>query len=200
MSLLLDLLGPTKRRESLKRRQEVRKIREHNLQHSTPEGGDGRSKSELEHLFYNSVNDLALSYLQNDNFTEAGELFDLCLAKYPEWGTEQTIPYEYAKYYHNMALVRMYQGRYNEAISMSEKGISIKERTDGKDNSRYWWFLYDLACIMSQAGQTELALKRHLEVLANRRRVCGAAQEVTLQSLYTVGATYFHLCDFSNSE
>jgi hypothetical protein len=54
---------------------------------------------EIEHFFYNSVNDLAISYLQQDYFAEAGEMFDLCFGKYHEWGNQDEMPYEYGKYY-----------------------------------------------------------------------------------------------------
>lgn len=195
MSLLFDLMGLSRRSESLRRRQGVYTTRGAILQQSSPE-----EWSQNEHLYYNATNDLGLSYLQNDEFLKAGELFDSCFEKYKEWGTEISIPYEYAKYYHNMALVRMYQGRYGEAIAMSEKGIPIKKTTDGIDNSRYWWFNYDIASIMLQAGELDRALERHLEVLANRQRICGESQEVTLQSLYTVGAMYYHLNDRAKAE
>lgn len=189
-ALLLDLMGLSKREESLELRRGIVQIRENILRQSKL---GGSFNSDIEHLHCHALNDLGLSYLQMDNFLKAEELFDQCMSKYSELGTETIIPYEYARYYHNIGLVRMYQGRYDEAISMSEKSISIKERIESKESSRYWGFQYNIACIMLQAGQLDRALERHLEVLANRQRVCGATQEVTLQSLYTVGAMYQHL-------
>lgn len=94
---------------------------------------------DIEILFYNAANELGLSNLQRNDFLEAEAQFDICFKKYKEWGTEDEHPYEYAKYYHNVSFVRMHQARYTEAISIAEKGIALKLKTDGK-NSRYYWF------------------------------------------------------------
>lgn len=195
-SMLLESLGLSKRAECLARRQSMYTIREFWLeQYQTGKVND----PDIEILFYNAANELGLSNLQRNDFLEAEAQFDICFKKYKEWGTEDEHPYEYAKYYHNVSFVRMHQARYTEAISIAEKGIALKLKTDGK-NSRYYWFQYDLACIMLQAGYLDAALNRHLEVLTGRETVCGKTEEMTLQSLYAVGAMYYHLGRLDESE
>lgn len=196
---LLELVGLETRAASLKGRQDVCRIRESILRAPTA-SLDASMHLENEHLLFNALNDLALGYLQSDQFPRAEKIFDQCFAKYQEWGTIDTIPFEYGKYYHNMALVRMYQGRYDEAIALLNQGVSIKDKTDGQDSPRYWWYQYDVANIMVQSGQLRLALAKHLQILENRLRVCGALQEVTLQSFYTVGAILCHLKNFPEAE
>lgn len=53
---------------------------------------------------------------------------------------------------------------------------------------------------MLQAGYLDAALNRHLEVLTGRETVCGKTEEMTLQSLYAVGAMYYHLGRLDESE
>ncbi|KAI1845653.1 hypothetical protein JX266_008264 [Neoarthrinium moseri] len=196
LSLLLDAVGLSNRTEAFERLRRVREIRKIQLKRSQRLGLCDNS----EHLYYNSVNDFALSKLQHDDFHEAEKLFSECFDQYKRWGTEEEQPFEYAKYYHNMALVRMYQERYEEAIDLSKRGIEIKARHNGKDNSRYWWCQYDIACIMTQAGQLDAGLELHLEVLKNRQRICGALHGLTVQSIYSVGAMYHHLGQLEKAE
>ncbi|KAK1750427.1 hypothetical protein QBC47DRAFT_394042 [Echria macrotheca] len=203
MSFLLDILGPSKWHESLARRQEILDMRKALM--TTVTSGEKDESEEItvdpesEHMYYNAANDLGLSYLQCFEFEKAEELFVQCFSRYKQWGGVDDVPFEYGKYYHNMSIVRAYQGDYDSAISMARMGSEIKFKTDG-NSSRYLWFQYDLACVMLQAGQLNNALGLHLEVLKGREAICGARAEVTLQSLYTVGAMYHHLGDYTRAE
>ena len=203
MSFLLDILGPSKWDESLARRREILDIRKRVM--TTEPLGDGDEGEvisvdpESEHLYYDAANDLGLSYLQCFEFEKAEELFVQCFNRYKQWGGVDDVPFEYGKYYHNISIVHAYQGDYDSAINTARKGSEIKLKTDG-NSSRYLWFQYDVACVMLQAGQLRNALDLHLEVLEGREKICGTRTEVTLQSLYTVGAMYYHLGDYAEAE
>ncbi|KAK5657512.1 hypothetical protein OQA88_3084 [Cercophora sp. LCS_1] len=201
MSFLIDILGPSRWSESLARRQNVLDIRKALMIASgeTDNPEDVSVDPESEHLYYNAANDLGLSYLQCFEFDKAEELFVKCFERYKQWGSVDDVPFEYGKYYHNMSIVRAYQGAHESAINMAQIGSEIKLKTDG-NSSRYLWFQYDLACVLLQAGRLRDALDLHLEVLKGRETICGSRAEVTLQSLYTVGAMHYHLGEHEQAE
>lgn len=194
MSMLLDQIGISQRTAVVTRRTKATAIRKKVLdleieKHRLDPAALVDPVTEL--LYYNAVNDEGRSCLQSNLFEEAGKAFELCYGKYREWGDEETIPFEYAKYYHNMSYVHMYQGNYAEALRLATLGVKITERK-GR-SGRYWWFKYDLACIELQSGNLPLALASHLEILEAREKICGPASEMTIESDYTVGAMYHHL-------
>lgn len=190
-ALIMLLMGGDRSHVVFQRLQQSYRIRETILSISAPDDFYNN-----EHLYYNAKNDLALYHLQLDNSTEAEKLISQCLLKYNEWGDEHTHGFEFIKYYSNMSTVRMYQGRYDEALSLNHKGTEIAEIIAGRDNTSFWRRHYQTACVLLQAGRLEAALEEHLLTLENRRRVCGPSHEVTLQSIYAVGAMYYHLEDF----
>jgi hypothetical protein len=191
----------SRRGESLQRRVKIRDTRAKILKRTMQdENATAQTKVDDEKMYYNAVNDLGLSHLQHDNFREAGVVFDECYIKYQKWGTVDTEPFEFGKYYHNMAFVRVYEGKFDDAVTLIDQGIALKLQTFGLDNSRYWWWQYDRACIDLQAGKLDAALQRHLEILDNRRRICGSSDDATLQSLYSVGAVHHHMNNFVDAE
>lgn len=207
----MDLIESEARAEALRRREELVRMRKgvmmdqssrsdlpnamQNVKLATGEG----SVDEI--LYYNGVNDLGLSYLQVNQFEEAESLFEECYAKYRTWGGVDEIPFEYGKYFHNISFVRMYQGRYDEAISWAEKALACKEKADKTSSTpRYLWFQYNMANIMIQAGRLEEALNLHLTILRNRETICGSRSEHVLQSIYTIGAIYYNLGQLDQAE
>ena len=201
MAMFLDQVGISKRIAVIERRKKAMHIRKkvfdlevtkHKLDPMRPIDPD----SEL--LYYNAVNNEGRSFLQSNSFREAGQVFSQCYKKYLEWGDETKIPFEYGKYYHNMSYVYMYEGNYVEALRLATLGVNLTERK-GR-SGRYWWFRYDLACIELQSGNLPRALASHLEILQNRKKVCGPDSEMTIESDYTVGAMYHHLRNLSLAE
>lgn len=149
-------------------------------------------------LLYNAWLDYAISLLQYNRYTEAEPILDDCFKKYQEWGSPEKVPFEYAKYYHKMAFVRMYQGRYEEALELSELGVQHMGKT-GND-SLTLRFQFDLACIHLQNGNLDTALALHEEVLEKRTVVCGKVNENTLQSYYAIGALHQLRGNFAEAE
>ena len=52
----------------------------------------------------NSLADYGNALLQFNNYKEAEPIYQKCHAKYQQWGTEEEIHFEYAKFNHHMAL------------------------------------------------------------------------------------------------
>ncbi len=116
VALMHDNTGISTRAESLRRREQTLSIRRERIE-SLKEA----SQTE-EILLYNAWMDYVVSLLQYNQYREAEPILEKCLDKYREWGTPEAIPFEYAKYYHNMSFVRMYQKRWEEAIRVGKEG------------------------------------------------------------------------------
>lgn len=219
ISSLLDLAGAgyvdvvkgDARAEALRRRKELVNMRERVMLLETSAQGSLKAMTNLnitddrvsanEILYYNSLNDLALSYLQVNKFEDAEALFEKCYERYQSWGTVDEIPFEYSKYFNNIAAIRMYQGRYDDAITCAENALVLKEKADGtRKTPRYLWLKYNTANIKVQAGRLAEALDSHLEILREREVICGSRSEHVLQSLYTVGAVNYHLGRLNDAE
>ena len=151
-----------------------------------------------ETLLYNARLDYAISLLQYNRFEDAEPILDDCLVKYQEWGTPKDIPFEYAKYNHKMAFIRMYQGNYNEAIELGQLGVQYMGETGNE--ALMLRFKFDLACIHLQSGMVDKAFELHKEVLEKRTVVCGKVNEGTLQSYYAVGALHQLREEFAAAE
>lgn len=181
IALMHDNTGISTRAESLRRREvalDIRKKHTESLPH--------QASQVEETLLYNSWLDYAISLLQYNRYQEVEPILEKCLEKYREWGSPDEIPYEYAKYGHKMGLIRMYQGRYEEALVLCKQGVQHMEKT-GND-SLMLRFKFDLACIYLQKGDIEQSLAVHKQVLSQRIPVCGKVNENTLQSYYAIGA------------
>lgn len=185
IAIMYDNIGITQRQEAYSRRKTALDIRRSIVNATaTP-----RRQDEI--LLYNSEMEFAISLLHYHRFTEAEPRIQKCLSKYREWGTEQEYPFEYAKYYNKIAIVRLYQGRFAEAIKLGSRSVTLMEKTGYTlFESR---FKFDLACIVLQSGDYRGALKIHHQILEHRLQKLGKTSELTLHSFYAVGAIYEHL-------
>lgn len=192
IALMHDNTGISTRAESLRRRQFTLGVRRTQID-SLPQ------VSQVEDtLLYNAWLDYAISLLQYNRYQEVETVLDKCLEKYREWGSPDEIPYEYAKYGHKMGLIRMYQGRWEEALELCQNGVQHMDKT-GND-SLMLRFKFDLACIHLQKGDIEQSLVIHKQVLNQRIRVCGKVNENTLQSYYAIGALEELLGNYAEAE
>ena len=128
------------------------------------------------------------------HYVEAEPIYHECHEKYQQWGTEDEISFEYAKFNHHMALCRMYKGDFVEARALSEKAVELISRQAGQPQLKLR-FKFDLGCILLQSGDAEKALEIQEQILTARQHIQGGgkANYFTLQSYYAVGAIYAHL-------
>lgn len=182
IAIMYDDVGIEKREEAMKRRKTALSIRQ-----ATFEGSTSR-KREDEILVYNSWMEFAISLLHYHRYVDAEPIIEKCLAKFREWDPESKIPFEYAKYYNKIALVRMYQGRFDEAIDLATKGVNLMVQTGyNVFTSR---FMFDQACIILQSGEPERALHIHEEIHEQRIELVGPVNPLSLHSMYAIGAIY----------
>ncbi|KAK4697613.1 hypothetical protein P7C71_g481, partial [Lecanoromycetidae sp. Uapishka_2] len=192
IALMYDNTGISTRAEGLGRREVALEIRKTQVE-------DVTHVSDVEDtLLYNAWLDYAISLLQYNRYKEAEPILDNCLKKYQEWGLPEKVPFEYAKYYHKMAFVRMFQAQFEEALEMGQLGVQYMGKT-GND-SLTLRFQFDLACIHLQTGNVDKALALHEEVLEKRIVVCGKVNENTLQSYYAIGALHELRGNFAEAE
>jgi tetratricopeptide (TPR) repeat protein len=182
IAMMYDNTGIGTRTEALRRRQIALRIR----QKVVDEAASVRRQDEV--LLYNSHMELAIAHLHFHRYEEAEPIIEKCLQKYQEWGSGDDEPFEYAKYYNKMGLVRMYQGRFDEAIKLAEQGVRYMNKTGYTlFESR---FKFDLACIVLQSGNIQEAMRLHREIFDARLDKLGQSNELTLHSRYAIGALY----------
>lgn len=182
IGLMYDNTGLSDRREARMRRQKALQIRQMQIsQQAEPRHDD-------EVLLYNAWMDLAISHLQFHDFSKAEPIVNDCLQQYRKWGEPEDIPYEYAKYYNKIAIIRMYQQRFEEAIKMARLGVEWMDRTENFSLASR--FKFDLACIYLQSGQRDEALRLHRDIFDARLDKLGPSSELTLHSRYAIGAIY----------
>ncbi|KAG4442072.1 hypothetical protein IFR05_002466 [Cadophora sp. M221] len=187
LAMIFVNFGTGRQPEILRRRKEAIRIRK-----AVYEQYPGDSNSDV--LLANAANDFGLSLLETYSFEEAGMIFETCYKRYCCWGTEDQWPYEYGKYYINTAKVRMWQGRYSDAIRLARRGVELAEKASGK-TWKYFSFQFILAYVLLQSGDLQAAFDLHLEIFQARKEVCGKHDLTTVLSNYAVGAMYHHLGD-----
>ncbi|KAK0638516.1 hypothetical protein B0T16DRAFT_226563 [Cercophora newfieldiana] len=198
MGMCYDRLGPAFYEKALDIRKEARRIRQ---AINEQEAEDDEVSPTTERLLYNSLNDQGIAEMQRNQFHGAEPLFTECLRKYQRWGSEADHPFEYAKYYHNMGLVRMCQGNFPDAVNFLGKAVELEKLYEGaKSSPLISLFAYHFACVLFHAGDVKSALEKHLEILAQRELHSGRCSEPTLLSCYTVGAMYHHMGDLEKAE
>lgn len=179
IACMYDNTGLSNRKESVLRREKALKIRETRCKASP------KPRRDDEVLLYNAHMDYAISLLQSHNYTDAEPIVEICLRKYKEWGSPEEIPFEYAKYYSKMALIRLYQRRHDEALDLAQKAVHWMTKANIPDlQSR---FEFDLACIHLQRGEIEQASALHTRIFDARVERLGHSNELSLHSRYAIG-------------
>lgn len=150
-------------------------------------------------LLYNAWSDYACALLQYNDYLHAEPIFNSCLEKYREWGTEEEIPYEYAKYNYNMAWCSMYHRDFDKATQLAKLSLHYMVLATGQSPSSNAW-KFGLACIVLQGGDAKRALELHREVLEARIQQHGTSNYLTSQSYYAVGALHAMTGDLPGAE
>ncbi|KAJ9157548.1 Transcriptional xre family [Pleurostoma richardsiae] len=185
--LLRNGMGCRQREESLRQLEVARNIRRHiYLEHPYNRDNDV--------LLQNAATDYGILLLNKYDFTRAENIFTSCLQQYRSWGSEKEIPFEYSKYYYNTGIVRMCQGRLDEAIRFLQRSVDLAKEYRGEEG-QYWDNQFTLACVILQSGDVQRALDLHLQTLSAKLDLFGKHSKSTVLSTYAVGAMYAHISD-----
>lgn len=182
ISMMYDDIGIEKRKEAFERRESALEIRRRAYENAT----NKRRQDEI--MVYASEMEYAISLLHYHRYAAAKPYMEKCLAKYHEWGSEEEIPFEYAKYYNKIGLVKMYEGDFDGAIRLSERGVQLMEKTGY--NLFASRFKFDMACIILQSGDSNRALEVHEGIYRQRVELLGPSNRLSLHSLYAIGAIH----------
>ncbi|KAI1123776.1 P-loop containing nucleoside triphosphate hydrolase protein [Nemania abortiva] len=184
VGIVADCIGVSRRRQSLDYRLKLLELRERELGGIPPE----LVSRDDEIRWGNAKGDLACAYLQRCEFRKTRDIMEeLYNNYYQKWGSEEEIPYEYSKYWHHMGHVLMAEGQPDKAIEWSLKGMELDLAHAGSIDSTVLVDLYDVACLLFNAGRIEESLEAHEEVLDKRIRTCGKGAQFTLESYEAVG-------------
>lgn len=183
--ILADCIGVSRREDSLQHRLKLLQLREEELQ---TKRASAQATVDDEIRWGNAKGDLACAYLQRNDFHKTREIMEeLFECYYKRWGTEDEYPYEYSKYYHHLGFVLMAEGKPQEALNFSNKGVQLELTHSGEVDSTVLISRYDLACLKFNAGQISEATSDHQEVLKERIQLCGKGNQFTLESHEAVG-------------
>lgn len=158
--------------------------------------------AEFEIPLANGLNNLGCCYLHLSRYAEAEPLFQqsLEIKKGEKWSKDDSMAYEFAESYKNIAIVRAAQNQIQDALKMSLESVSLIEGYTDPKSSRTYFFRFIYACILFDSGAIESALNIHLEILEARREILGEAHNYTASSYYMTGYTYYHLGRFQEAE
>ncbi|KAH8881119.1 hypothetical protein GQ53DRAFT_599373, partial [Thozetella sp. PMI_491] len=174
---LCETIGASMRQECLLRRREALETRKKIYE------DDPSDVNEV--LWVKAANDYGVGLMDVNNFEEAGTVFENCHASYSRWGSEEDLPHEYAKSYHNRAMVMMWQGEHADAIASLRRAIHLAEVFSGKE-WLYWQYQFDLGCLLLQSGDKQAALELHITTLSARQELYGKHAQSTTLSWYAV--------------
>ncbi|KAL9611297.1 MAG: hypothetical protein Q9167_004061 [Letrouitia subvulpina] len=124
VGLCTDFMSLERRLEGLRIREKCQQLRK--LCHSAILPANITSDDKIR--LYNSYMDLACSQQQFNDFDDVEKNCEECLIQYKKWGTEDDLPYEYAKYYNHMAYVLLYRGESAKAVEYAKRGYELGEK------------------------------------------------------------------------
>lgn len=131
LGILSGFAGVSQRKKGMERRLEALKIRKEVYDEIPKEKITQNERVRL----YIAESDVAFGYLQEEKFEKVEEIIGRCLTQYKTWDTEDNIPYEYAKYYYTMSLVRASQGSIRQALDFSRRGVELVGKSAGEEHS-----------------------------------------------------------------
>ena len=195
INLLIQDYGLSRIEESRERSRKALQIRLDYLMRCKP--GDYTRNDNI--LLHNAWSDYGCVLLQYNDYRRAETMFNRCLPRYRDWGSESEIPYEYYKYNHHVAFCRMYQCNFSEAIRLAEKSLELITLATGHSSAANKT-KFDLACIVFQSGDAARSLALHKEVLESNLRLHGKFNFLTLQSYYSVGVVSEYIGNLTEAE
>jgi len=143
--LCIDFMALSKRDEGLRVRRECLKIRK-NIFDSLK-----KVKTDDTIRLYNCHTDLVCSLQQINDFDSVLHHLNICLEQYKDIGSEDKEPYEYSKYYNQMAYVLLYNNEPDKAVEHAKKGYELAEKAC-PDTNYPWLYKFDYVNILFQHG------------------------------------------------
>ncbi|KAK0721124.1 hypothetical protein B0H67DRAFT_644285 [Lasiosphaeris hirsuta] len=107
--------------------------------------------------------------------------------------TEDSMPFEFATEYEDLAYVRLSQGRTQDALNLIQDAIQAAGNDEAASCSVLLQFIFDWAVILLNSGQFREALTKAQETFDGREKVLGPHAIHTLNSMYWIANALYHL-------
>ena len=107
---------------------------------------------------------------------------------------------EIAEAYMNLAMVRSFQGRYDEAKVLLEESVKLAETANGQHSACAQNFTFYWATVLPNSKDLEAAREKHEDILEERKSIFGTFSPRTRHSYYALGTTYQKLGRLEDAE
>ena len=158
----------------------------------------GTSDEQL--LYANAWNDFGCGLLEFAEYEKAEKYLNHALEIKMRNTNEHDEPMEFAEAYMNLAMVRCFQGRNDEAKSLLEKSVRLAENANGRHSACAQNFTFYWATILLNSKDLEAAQKKHEDILEERKNIFGTFSLRTRHSYYALATTYQELGRLGDAE
>lgn len=151
-------------------------------------------------LYANAWNDFGCGLLEFAQYAEAERYLVHALEIKMRNTNKYEEPMEFAEAYMNLAMVRCFQSRYDEAKRMLEESVRLAERANGRHSACAQNFTFYWATILLNSGDFEAAREKHEDILEERKQIFGTFSLRTRHSFHALGTTYQRLGRLDDAE
>lgn len=144
-------------------------------------------------LYANAWNDFGCGLLEFAEYAEAERYLEHALEIKVRNTNQYDEPMEFAEAYMNLAMVRCFQSRYDEAKTLLEESVKLAERANGQHSACAQNFTFYRATILLNSNDLEAAREKHEDILEERKHIFGTYSLRTRHSYYALGTTYQRL-------
>ena len=151
-------------------------------------------------LYANAWNDFGCGLLEFAEYARAEKYLAHALQIKKHNTDENVEPMEFAEAYMNLAMVRSFQLRHDEAKELLEESARLAKKANGPHSACALNFTFYWATILLNCGELEAARKKHENVLEERKDIFGTFSPRTRHSYYALGTTYQRLGQLDKAE
>lgn len=141
-------------------------------------------------LYANAWNDFGCGLLEFAEYEKAEKYLIHALEIKKRNTNKSDEPMEYAEAYMNLAMVRCFQGSFDEAKSLLKESVRLAEEANGRHSACAQNFTFYWATILLNSKDLEAAREKHEGILEQRKEIFGTFSLRTRHSYYALGMTY----------
>ena len=170
-------------------------IRKHYINKPPPGGSP-----EEQLLYANAWNDFGCGLLEFAEYAGAEKYLVHALEIKKRNTSKDDEPMEFAEAYMNLAMVRCFQSRFDEAKALLEESVELAEKANGRHSACAQNFTFYWATILLNSEDLEAAREKHEEILEERKDIFGTFSLRTRHSYFALGTTYQKLGRLGDAE
>ena len=167
---------------------ETLEIRKRSIE-APPPGGT----PEEQLLYTNAWNDFGCGLLEFAEYAKAEKYLEHALDIKKRNTNKKSEPMEFAEAYMNLAMVRSFQSRHEDAKELLAEAAELAEKANGRHSACAQNFTFYWATILLISGDLKMAQEKHESILEERKEIFGSFSPRTRHSYYALGMTYQRL-------